>query len=239
MKTFALLVAAAWALPAQPARTVDKFETSRGEVAITPIQHASLLIQGGGQAIYIDPTGQGNYEGLPPADLILVTHAHGDHLNAAEIARLRKPGVAVVGPPAVADAVPGTAVMRAGEMREFGDWRIEAIEAYNLKRGPRPGALFHPKGTGVGYVLSFGGKRFYISGDTEDIPEMRALKNIDVAFVCMNQPYTMTPDEAAAAVLAFKPRIVYPYHDRGTDVAAFEKALEGSGIEVRIRDWYH
>ena len=106
-------------------------------------------------------------------------------------------------------------------------------------RGPAPGKLYHEKGRGNGYVLTYGGKRFYISGDTENIPEMRALKDIDVAFVCMNLPYTMTPEEAAEAVKAFRPKAVFPYHSRGSNLAAFEKALAGTGIDVRIRDWYY
>jgi L-ascorbate metabolism protein UlaG (beta-lactamase superfamily) len=109
---------------------------------------------------------------------------------------------------------------------------------YNEKRGPSAGQFFHVKGRGNGYVLTYGGKRFYISGDTEGTPEMRSLKNIDVAFVCMNLPYTMPVDEAAAAVKAFHPKIVYPYHHRGQDINEFSKLLEGSGIEVRLRDWY-
>ena len=109
---------------------------------------------------------------------------------------------------------------------------------YNLTRGPAPGKLYHDKGRGNGYVITYGGLRMYVAGDTENIPEMRALKNIDVAFVPMNLPYTMTPEEAAAAVKAFKPKIVYPYHYQGTDLKAFETALNGSGIEVRLRDWY-
>jgi L-ascorbate metabolism protein UlaG (beta-lactamase superfamily) len=113
------------------------------------------------------------------------------------------------------------------------------VPAYNLKHGPSAGAVFHPKGEGNGYVLTFGGKRFYVAGDTEGTPEMAALKNIDVAFLPMNLPYTMTPEEAAAAARSFSPKIVYPYHDRGSDLAAFQKALQGSGIEVRIRDWYY
>ena len=114
---------------------------------------------------------------------------------------------------------------------------------YNMKRGPEPGKLFHDKGRGNGYVLTYGGKRFYISGDTEGIPEMRALKNIDVAFVCMNLPYTMTVEEAADAVKAFHPKVVYPYHYRGTqgmsDTKAFAQALAGTGIDVRLIDWYY
>lgn len=125
-----------------------------------------------------------------------------------------------------------------GETKSWAGWSIEAIPMYNLKRGPEAGKLYHDKGRGNGYVLTYGGKRFYISGDTEGIPEMRALKNIDVAFVCMNLPYTMPPDEAADAVKAFHPKIVIPYHYHGSDLAIFETALKGTGIEVRLLDWY-
>ena len=125
-----------------------------------------------------------------------------------------------------------------GESKTWQNWSIEAIPAYNLTRGPAPGKLFHDKGRGNGYVLTYGGKRFYFSGDTEGVPEMRALKNIDVAFVCMNLPYTMPPDEAAEAVKSFHPKIVIPYHYRGSDLSVFQKRLEGTGIEVRLLDWY-
>ena len=125
-----------------------------------------------------------------------------------------------------------------GETKTWQGWTIEATPAYNLKRGPAAGKLFHDKGRGNGYVLTYGGKRFYFSGDTEGVPEMRALKNIDVAFVCMNLPYTMPPEEAADAVKAFHPKIVIPYHYRGSDLSVFEKGLEGTGIEVRLLDWY-
>jgi L-ascorbate metabolism protein UlaG (beta-lactamase superfamily) len=210
-----------------------------GPVKITPIHHATMLIEADGKTIYVDPVSQGFPEGLPAtADLILITDIHGDHLDPALVAKLTKEGTTVFGPQAAADKLPGAEVIHNGESRQWGAWEIEAVPAYNLKRGPSPGALYHDKGRGNGYVLTHGGKRFYISGDTEGIPEMRALKNIDVAFVCMNLPYTMPPDEAADAVRSFHPKVVYPYHYRGSDLAAFKKALEGSGIEVRIREWY-
>jgi L-ascorbate metabolism protein UlaG (beta-lactamase superfamily) len=129
-------------------------------------------------------------------------------------------------------------VIRNGDKKTFGKWEIEAIPAYNIQRGPAPGRLYHEKGRGNGYVLTYGGKRFYISGDTEGIPEMKALRDIDVAFVCMNLPYTMPPEEAAEAIRAFKPKVVYPYHYRNSDLTVLEKALAGTGIEVRLRDWY-
>ena len=220
------------------ARETDTFDTAAGPVRVTPIHHASLLLEAGGKAIHVDPWSQGNYDGLPKADLILVTDIHPDHLDAAEIAKLSPPGTVVIAPPAVAATITSAKVLRNGESTIWDGWTIEAIPMYNLKRGPAPGKFFHDKGRGNGYVLTYGGKRFYIAGDTEGIPEMRALKNIDVAFVPMNLPYTMPPEEAADAVRAFHPAVVYPFHYRGSDLTVFSRALAGTGIEVRIRNWY-
>jgi L-ascorbate metabolism protein UlaG (beta-lactamase superfamily) len=219
------------------AAAADEFPTSAGPVRITPIQHASVMIEAGGKVIYIDPA-QGNYDGRPPADLILITDTHGDHLVPAVVEKLRTPQTAVFAPEAALGALPGATIVRNGETKTWGAWTVEAVPMYNIARGPGPGKLYHEKGRGNGYVLTFGGRRFYFAGDTEGIPEMRALRNIDVAFVPMNLPYTMPPEEAADAVRAFRPRVVYPYHYRGSDPGAFEKALAGTGIEVRIRDWY-
>jgi L-ascorbate metabolism protein UlaG (beta-lactamase superfamily) len=121
----------------------------------------------------------------------------------------------------------------------MGAFTIEAVPMYNLTRGPSPGKFYHDKGRGNGYIVSYGGLRVYIAGDTEGTPEMGALKNIDVAFVPMNLPYTMTAGEAADAVKAFHPKVVYPFHYRGTDTKVFAKALTGTGIDVRLRDWYY
>ena len=215
----------------------DEFPTAAGPVRITPLQHASLMLEAAGRVVYIDPA-QGKYEGLPQADLILLTDTHGDHLVPAVLAKVRKPETTVIAPEAVAKTVEGATVLRNGERREWKGWTIEAVPMYNIQRGPAPGRVYHEKGRGNGYILTIGGKRFYLAGDTENIPEMRALRNIDVAFVPMNLPYTMPPEEAAEAVRAFKPKVVYPYHYRGADLEVFRKALEGSGIEVRIRNWY-
>ncbi|MDQ6663059.1 MAG: MBL fold metallo-hydrolase [Acidobacteriota bacterium] len=225
------------ALFAQSARPSDTFSTSAGEVKITPIQHASLMIEANGKVIYLDPA-QGSYDGLPSADLILLTDIHGDHMDPKTIAKLQKSGTVILAPEAVAKTVMDAKIIHNGETQNWDKWTIEAIPMYNLTRGPAPGKLFHDKGRGNGYVLTYGGKRFYFSGDSEGIPEMKALKNIDVAFVCMNLPYTMPPDEAAQAVRAFHPKIVYPYHYRGSDLSVFEKGLAGSGVEIRTRDWY-
>jgi len=215
----------------------DDIPTSKGTLTITPIMHASFMIEAGGKVIYVDPA-QGNYDGRPKADLILITDIHGDHMAPKIVDSLRKNGTNVIAPEAVAKSVTGAKIIRNGETMQEGDWKLEAVPMYNLKRGPSEGKFYHDKGRGNGYVLTYGGKRIYISGDTEGIPEMRSLRNIDVAFVCMNLPYTMTPEEAADAVRAFHPKVVYPYHHKGSDVKAFEKALQASGIEVRLRNWY-
>lgn len=211
----------------------DDFSTSAGVVKITPIQHASLMMEAGRQVLYLDPA-QGSYDARPKADVILLTDIHGDHLAPALIEKLKKPGTAIVGPEAVAQKAAGTKVLRNGEKTTVGKWDIEAIGAYNIT----PGRTYHEKGRGNGYVVTYGGKRFYFAGDTEGVPEMLALKNIDVAFMPMNLPYTMTPEAAAEAVKVFRPKVVYPYHYRGSDLSVFEKALAGTGIEVRLRNWY-
>jgi L-ascorbate metabolism protein UlaG (beta-lactamase superfamily) len=223
---------------AQGARQVQTFQTSAGPVKIMPVYHASLLIEAGGKNIYLDPAKPGNFTGLPPADLILITDIHGDHMDPSEISTVSKPGTEIMAPPAVVKTVTTASPISNGETRRWGGWTIEAVPMYNLKRGPSPGKLYHDKGRGNGYILTYGGKRFYFSGDTENIPEMHALKNIDVAFVCMNLPYTMPPDEAAEAVKAFRPKVVIPYHYRGSDLNVFENDLKGTGIEVRLLDWY-
>jgi L-ascorbate metabolism protein UlaG (beta-lactamase superfamily) len=214
------------------------FPTSAGDVKITPLNHASTLIEANGKAIYLDPAKPAKLAGLPKADLILITDIHGDHMDPASIAEISKPGTDVLAPPAVVATVTAAHPIANGETKTWQGWTIEAIPAYNLTRGPAPGKLFHDKGRGNGYVVTYGGKRFYFSGDTEGVPEMRALKNVDVAFVCMNLPYTMPPEEAADAVKTFHPKIVIPYHYRGSDLAVFKKGLEGTGIEVRLLDWY-
>jgi L-ascorbate metabolism protein UlaG (beta-lactamase superfamily) len=189
--------------------------------------------------IAVDPWSQGNFQGIPQADLILVTDIHQDHLDTAAIGKLKKQGTTILAPPAAASQLPDAQIIKNGETRDWGKWKIEAVPMYNEKRGPAEGKFYHDKGRGNGYVLTYGGVRFYIAGDTEGIPEMRALKDIGVAFIPMNLPYTMTAEEAADAVKAFHPKIVYPYHYRGTDTKVFAKALEGTGIEVRLRDWYY
>jgi L-ascorbate metabolism protein UlaG (beta-lactamase superfamily) len=217
------------------------FETAAGPVKIAPLFHASIFLRAGEQVIYVDPAQLPSAAGLPPADMILITDIHADHMDQATISALSKPSTVVWGPTAVANEIKTTTRISNGETKSWGKWTIAAIPMYNLIR-PEPDKPYHPKGRGNGYVVTYGGKRFYFSGDTENIPEMRALKNIDVAFVCMNLPNTMSPEEAAEAVKAFRPKLVIPYHYRSrvptSGVEGFEKAMEGSGIEVRVLDWY-
>jgi L-ascorbate metabolism protein UlaG (beta-lactamase superfamily) len=234
---FACCILSAPASAQSPRRSID-FDTSAGPLVITPIYHASFLIQAGGKNIYVDPAKPANFSGLPPADLILITDIHPDHMDPASVAALSGSATQIIAPPAVTKTITSASALSNGESRDWNDWSIEAIPMYNIVRGPAPGQLYHPKGRGNGYVLTYGGKRIYISGDTEGIPEMRSLKNIDVAFVCMNLPYTMTPEEAAEAVRAFHPKVVIPYHYRNSDLSVFKQGLAGTGIEVRLLDWY-
>ncbi len=224
---------------AQVNRPVDEGMTEAGPVRLTVINHASLMIENGGQVIHVDPVGANRYEGLPQADLILITHVHGDHLDPEAVKKLSKAGTVIIGPESVGKQLAGTTVLRNGETRQVGPTTVEAVPAYNLKRGPLPGPSTTRRGRGTATCSTYTGRRCYIAGDTEAIPEMAALKNIEVAFLPMNLPYTMTPEEAAGAARMFSPKLVYPYHYRGADLAAFQKALEGSGIAVRIRDWYY
>jgi len=219
-------------------RPVQTFKSSAGPIKITPVYHASLVIEAGGKVIVVDPAKPADFTGLPQADLILITDIHFDHMDPALIASVSKAGTEIIAPPAVVKTVTTASPLSNGEKKTWDGWTIEAIPMYNLTRGPEAGKLYHDKGRGNGYILTYGGTRIYLSGDTENIPEMRALKNIDVAFICMNLPYTMTPEEAAAAVKAFHPKVAIPYHYRGSDLSIFKKALEGTGIDVRLLEWY-
>ncbi len=234
MKPLALFLGLALSLSA-----ADTEKTSSGDLVITPVRHGSLMLQFAGKVIHIDPWSQGDYSALPRADYVFITDIHGDHMDRAILDKLKKESTVIVAPAAVAKTITEATVIGNSEKKKLGDIEIEAVPMYNLQRGPQPGALFHTKGRGNGYILTLGGKRLYVSGDTEAIPEMRALKSIDIAFVCMNLPFTMTPEEAAGAVRDFRPKVVYPYHYRGSDTKAFAAALANEkGIEVRLREWY-
>ncbi|MGQ9592467.1 MAG: MBL fold metallo-hydrolase [Planctomycetota bacterium] len=225
----------------------DGIPTSRGELTVVPIEHASLVLLWDGKAIYVDPVGTAaQFAGLPPADLVLVTHDHSDHLDATSLKALVREGTPFVVPQAVATALAGSGVLEAaeetilanGETTRAAGVGIEAVPMYNIT----PERLrYHPKGRGNGYVLDCDGARVYISGDTEDTPEMRALREIDLAFICMNLPPTMTGEQAASAVLEFRPKVVYPYHYRKQEhPQVFRSIVEAATdeVEVRLRDWY-
>lgn len=217
---------------------VQIFATQAGPVRITPIYHAAAMIEAGGDRIYIDPAQPANIRSLPAGDLILITDIHPDHLDPAYIAELRKESTEIIAPAAVRERVPEAHVLGNGESTTWRKWKITAVPMYNIHHLMPNGTPYHPKGRGNGYILNYGGENFYFAGDTEGTPEMQALKDIDVAFIPMNLPYTMTPDEAAEAVRAFHPRIAIPYHYHGQDIQKFADDLKGSGIEVRLLDWY-
>lgn len=237
-----LIVAAAVLAPALAAAQPNVIRAVEGPIVFTPLQHASLQVEYDGRTYQIDPA-QGDATKAKQADLVLVTDVHGDHLNPPMLDKLRKGGAPVVMPQAVREqagaAIGGPVeVLANGQTKTVAGVQIEAVPMYNLQRGPAAGQLFHTKGRGNGYVLTIGGKRVYVAGDTECVPEMRALKNIDVAFIPMNLPYTMPPAEAAECVKAFKPAVVYPYHYQGQNPQEFADALKDSGIDVRLLAWY-
>jgi L-ascorbate metabolism protein UlaG (beta-lactamase superfamily) len=225
---------------AAPNRQTDLIETTKGTLKITPLYHGSVMLDFGGKIIHIDPWSQADYAGVPQADLILITHTHADHMDIAMIKMLKKGSTVIVTPPAVADTLNGSAgeveTISNGETKTYLGIEITAIPMYNLVLGPAPGKLFHHRGIGNGYVLSFGDTRVYFSGDTECVPEIKALRNISVAFVAMNPPRTMPTAEAAACVKEFRPKIVYPYHYRGQNTQEFADLMKNTpGIEVRLR----
>ena len=227
--------------------TPDRMETSSGPLTIQPILHGTVVFTWNNKTIYVDPYGGAKaFEGIAPADLILITDIHGDHLNAETLNAIETTKAIFVVPQAVADQLPENLKSKAvilGNGKNISQLgiSISAIPMYNL---PEAADSRHTKGRGNGYIVNLGGKMIYLSGDTEDIPEMRSLKNIDVAFVCMNQPYTMDIAQASSAVLAFKPKVMYPYHYRGqaglSDVEAFKKLVNtgDASIDVRLRNWY-
>ena len=233
-----LLAVSGSSVPArgQGAFASDVIPTSAGELTLTFIGHGTLMFSFGGKVIHVDPVGQyADYATLPKADLILVTHEHGDHLDPAAIDKISKEGTVVVATAACAARLPGAVVMKNGDRRTELGLPIEAVPAYNIKHERSAGNPYHPKGSGNGYVLTFGDVMVYVAGDTEDIPEMKELKDITVAFLPMNLPYTMTPEMAAEAARMFRPRILYPYHYGDTDPRKLVELLKDSGIEVRIR----
>jgi L-ascorbate metabolism protein UlaG (beta-lactamase superfamily) len=225
-----------------PAVAGDSFEkdvvpTSAGDLEITFIGHGTLVLTFGGKVIHVDPFSRlADYAKLPKADVVLITHEHPDHLDLGALKVIRTEKTVVILTEKCAEQVEGGIVMKNGDVRTVEGFKVEAVPAYNLGHKRDDGQPYHPKGEGNGYVLSFGDKRVYIAGDTENTPEMKALQNIDVAFLPMNLPYTMTPEMVADAAKAFKPKVLYPYHYGETDTAKLVGLLKDTpNIEVRIR----
>jgi L-ascorbate metabolism protein UlaG (beta-lactamase superfamily) len=225
-----------------PARTeaefeMDVIETVQGPLQIYFIGHGTLMFTFGGKVIHVDPVGrEADYAKMPKADLILITHEHRDHLDPQAMELIRTEKTSIVLTEVCASKVGGGVVMKNGEVRNVLGLRIEAVPAYNLVHMRSPGVPFHPKGVGNGYIVTFGKKRVYVAGDTENVPEMKKLRNIDIAFLPMNLPYTMTPEMVADAAKAFKPTILYPYHYGQTDTSRLVELLKGvNEVEVRIR----
>ena len=226
---------------------VQTIQTKNGNLQIQPVTHATFVMTYNNKTFYVDPTGgPAPFTGMSKPDIIIITDIHGDHCDPKTIDSIRTPNTVFIVPRAVAERLRGVnpsklVILNNGQKADKEGVSITAIPMYNL---PENADSRHTKGRGNGYVINFGGKNVYISGDTEDIPEMRHLKNIDVAFVCMNLPYTMDIHQASSAVLEFKPKIVYPYHYRGqeglSDVNAFRKLVNdgNKNIDVRLVNWY-
>jgi L-ascorbate metabolism protein UlaG (beta-lactamase superfamily) len=226
----------------------DTYLTEKGDLKVTPVYHSSMVLEWNNLHIWVDPYGGAHkYESFATPELILITDIHGDHLHMETLEALDLSKTELIAPSAVVEKLGDVKFKKVytlanDEKQKWKSLKVEAIPMYNL---PETEDSRHPKGRGNGYVLSLGGKRVYISGDTEDTKEMRALKDIDIAFVCMNLPYTMSVDQAVSAVLEFKPKVVYPFHYRGANdryssVAKFKIGIlkDSKMISVVVRDWY-
>ncbi len=257
--TLALTAATSLAVAAPSSDTIP---AKGAPIKVTALIHASTMLQYGPLTIYVDPISAASY--TRKADMVLITHSHGDHLDLAAIRKVLKPGGALIGSPGTREKLSEVA---GADLRILGYYegatldlrsvftvqaigsaspqiKVRAIPAYNIVRERENGEKYHPKYSFDGYVLTLGGKHLYFAGDTENTPEMRDLKGIDAAFLPMNLPYTMTPDEAANAAKAFRPKVVYPYHFRSPfdkesgNAEKFAAKLKGSGIQVVMLDWY-
>jgi L-ascorbate metabolism protein UlaG (beta-lactamase superfamily) len=218
----------------------DVIKTSQGDLEITFIGHGTLMFTFNKKIIHVDPVSEmADYSTLPKADLILITHHHGDHLDPKALALIKQEKTIIIAPGKCSDKAEGCIVMGNGETKTAAGFKIEAVPAYNILHKRNSGEPFHPKGEGNGYIITFGDKRVYVGGDTENTPEMKALKNIDAAFLPMNLPYTMTPEMVADAAKAFKPAVLYPYHYGNTDTNQLIELLKDEkAIDVRIKRIY-
>ena len=216
----------------------DLISTSAGDLKITFLGHGSLLFNFEGKNIYVDPFSQvADYAQLPKADLILLTHEHRDHLDPQAMDNVRTEETELILTAACNEQVKSGKVLHNGDTHTVNGILIEAVPAYNLVHKRENGQPFHPKGIGNGYILTFGNRRVYVAGDTENTPEMKGLKNIDIAFLPMNLPYTMTPEMVTDSAMAFRPKILYPYHFGETNTSRLEELMAPArDIEVRIRE---
>jgi L-ascorbate metabolism protein UlaG (beta-lactamase superfamily) len=226
------------AFPLHAETEKDVIKTKSGDLEIYFIGHGTLMMKWKGKIIHIDPYGKvGSYSQLPKADLIIITHEHYDHFDLDAIKRIMRQDTIIVYTKKCEEKLKGGIVMKNGDVKTIFDIKIEAVPAYNIVHKRETGVPFHPKGEGNGYVLTFDNVRIYVAGDTENIPEMKELKNIDIAFLPMNLPYTMTPEMVKDAALMIKPKILYPYHYGDTDPKRLVELLKGvPEIEVRIRN---
>jgi L-ascorbate metabolism protein UlaG (beta-lactamase superfamily) len=231
------LLSATMATAAGPDFETDRIKTSKGDLAITFLGHGSLIMSCGGKVIHVDPFSQvADYTQLPKADLILVTHEHMDHLDLKALNAIKTGKTTLAVTENVAKTMKEGIVLKNGDVQNIQGFKIEAVPAYNLVHMRSPGVPFHPKGIGNGYIITFDDQRVYIAGDTENTPEMKSLRNIDIVFLPMNLPYTMTPEMVADATQAFRPKILYPYHYGDTDISKLKELLKNEkDIDVRIR----
>jgi len=215
----------------------DLVPTSLGELEIGFLGHGSLMMTFGGRTIHIDPYGDvADYGSLPKAELVLITHDHFDHMDPRALQAVLRPDTVIIAARACAAKLPKALILANGEARTALGLPVEAVPAYNIAHKRPDGSPFHPKGAGNGYIVTFGDKRVYIAGDTENTPEMKALRDIDVAFLPMNLPYTMSPEQVVDAARAFRPKVLYPYHYGDTETSKLTRLLQGDkDIEVRVR----
>jgi len=215
----------------------DIINTSGGNLKMTFIGHGTLMFEYNDLVIHIDPVGRyAEYSEMPDADIILITHHHGDHLDTDAITKIKKKETSILFSGSCAEKMENGKTMNNGDVQELNGIIVEAVPAYNLVHKRKDGNPYHPKGDGNGYILSFGDKKVYVAGDTENIPEMKTFKNIDIAFLPMNIPYTMTPEMVVDAVNMFNPKILYPYHYGSTDVNELIALLKDKkDCEIRIR----
>lgn len=227
---------------AQFSSSPDTYYTENGDLTIHPVNHGSIVFTFNDKTILVDPFGGADlFKPFGAPDIIFITDIHGDHHNPETLSGLDLSNTTIVTPQAVADQLEQTPgeliVIGNGYSAVISELPVSAIPMYNL---PGDESVRHVKGRGNGYIIDFGGKIVYISGDTEDIPEMRALEGIDIAFVCMNLPFTMDVHQASDAVIEFRPAIVYPYHHRGQDIEEFKSLVDAAGVDVDVilKDWY-